>query len=108
MTDDDNALVICEDSFFSLSYTLHYNGTYQTSLSHRCNTDDTYNWSWRWSIFNECHICGVDIPYDLMRTWRMFLMLDEVELDSDFVQKVYYPFTEEEREVLYWRKIRYI
>ena len=35
-------------------------------------------------------------------------MLDEVTIDDDFVRKVYYPSTPEEKEVLYWRKIRYI
>lgn len=109
ISSEDERQVICEDPFFSLCYT-SYNGSYHTSLLHRCHTanHNTYTWNWRWSIFNECKNCGIDIPIDLMRTWRMFLMLDEVELDSDFVRKVYYPFTDEERKVLYWRKVKFV
>lgn len=108
MSAEEHMLVICEDPFFRLSYIVDFDYKYQTSLSHRCHTanHNTYTWNWRWSIFNECQHCGIDIPYDLMRTWRMFLMLDEVELDSDFVRKVYYPFTKDEQKVYWWRQFR--
>lgn len=107
MSDYDDRLIIYEDSFFSLCYTLHYNGNLDTNLSHRCDTDGDYTWDWRWSIWNECELCGIDIPANLIRTWRMFLMLDEVGIDADFVRKVYQSTTEEEIDLYYWRKIRY-
>lgn len=108
MSAEEHMLVICEDPFFRLSYIVDFDYKYQTSLSHRCSTPGPFSWSWRWSLFNECQECGIDIPYDLMRTWRMFLMLDEVEIDDDFVRNVYKPHTLEERDILYWRKLRFL
>ena len=102
VSDEDNILVICEDPFFSLSYTLHYDGTYQTSLSHRCNTKDEYNWNWEWSIFPECNKCGIDITPDIMDKWRLLLMTDEIRVDMDFAVMVLSKPTWYEKDVYYW------
>jgi len=74
---------IMKDSFFNLRYFLE-NGIYLTSLWHRCDTEQEWTMKWEWAYDGECFECGIDIPKDLIRKWRMLLMVDEVIFDPTF------------------------